>query len=42
MLRDNGALPQIYAHLISLLAWDKLGAMQLERQSQETPVAANA
>ena len=35
MLRDNGALPQIYAHLISLLAWDKLVALQLERQLQE-------
>ena len=42
MLRDNGALPQIYAHLISLLAWDKLVAMQLERQSTEVPAAANA
>jgi hypothetical protein len=43
MLRDNGALPQIYAHLISLLAWDKLVALQLERQSKEgAPAAANA
>jgi hypothetical protein len=42
VLRDNGALPQIYAHLISLLAWDKLVAMQLERQMRETPAAANA
>jgi hypothetical protein len=42
LLRDNGALPQIYAHLISLLAWDKLVALQLERQNQETPTAANA
>jgi hypothetical protein len=30
-LRDNGALMHIYAHLISLMAWDKLIAMTLER-----------
>ncbi|MDC7676313.1 SapC family protein [Asticcacaulis machinosus] len=30
-LRDNGALTHIYAHLISLLAWDKLIALTIER-----------
>jgi len=30
-LRDNGALMHIYAHLISLLAWDKLIALTMER-----------
>jgi hypothetical protein len=34
-LRDNGALPQIYAHLISLLGWDRLVALQLQRQVEE-------
>ncbi len=42
MLRDCGALPQIYAHLISLLAWDKLVAMQLERQTREAEGIAAA
>jgi hypothetical protein len=28
-LRDNGALSQIYAHLVSLLGWDKLIAKTL-------------
>jgi len=40
-LRDNGALSQIYAHLISLLCWDRLVALTLARQAQQ-PVAANA
>ena len=39
-LRDNGALAQIYAHLISLLGWDKLIALALTQQNQ--PVAGNA
>jgi hypothetical protein len=30
-LRDNGALTHIYAHLNSLLAWDKLIALTIER-----------
>ncbi|ESQ80240.1 SapC family protein [Asticcacaulis sp. YBE204] len=30
-LRDNGALMHIYAHLTSLLAWDKLIALTIER-----------
>lgn len=40
-LRDNGALSQIHAHLISLLCWDRLIAIALARQVQQ-PVAANA
>jgi hypothetical protein len=41
-LRDNGALGQIYAHLISLLGWDRLIAMALSRAAAQAPVAANA
>ena len=41
-LRDNGALGQIYAHLVSLLGWDRLIAMAFTRAAAETPVAANA
>jgi hypothetical protein len=37
-LRDNGALGQIYAHLISLVGWDRLIAVALAR----APQAANA
>jgi len=40
-LRDNGALGQIYAHLVSLLGWDRLIAMAFQRAAK-TPVAANA
>jgi len=40
-LRDNGALGQIYAHLVSLLGWDRLIAMALTRAAT-APVAANA
>lgn len=40
-LRDNGALPQIHAHLVSLLGWDRLVAITLARQVQQ-PQAANA
>lgn len=40
-LRDNGALGQIYAHLVSLLGWDRLIAMAFQRAAQQ-PVAANA
>ena len=32
-LRDNGALTHIYAHLNSLLAWDKLIALTIERNA---------
>jgi hypothetical protein len=40
-LRDNGALGQIYAHLVSLLGWDRLIALAFQRAS-EMPTAANA
>jgi hypothetical protein len=40
-LRDNGALGQIYAHLVSLLGWDRLIAMAFQRAAQ-MPAAANA
>jgi hypothetical protein len=39
-LRDNGALSQIYAHLISLLGWDRLLVKAMLRP--RIPVAANA
>jgi hypothetical protein len=40
-LRDNGALGQIYAHLVSLLGWDRLIALAFQRAA-EMPTAANA
>lgn len=40
-LRDNGALGQVYAHLTSLLGWDRLIAMAIDRAAQQ-PAAANA
>ncbi|MDO8799246.1 SapC family protein [Phenylobacterium sp.] len=40
-LRDNGALGQIYAHLVSLVGWDRLVALAMFRASQ-LPQAANA
>lgn len=40
-LRDNGALGQIYAHLVSLVGWDRLIAMAFSRAAQ-MPTAANA
>jgi hypothetical protein len=33
-LRDNGALTHIYSHLNSLLAWDKLIALTIERSAK--------
>ena len=39
-LMNNGALPQIYAHLISLNGWDRLVNLALIRQSL-APTAAN-
>jgi len=39
-LRDNGALMHIYAHLTSLLSWDKLIALTIERNNQ-APAPAN-
>ncbi len=43
-LRDNGALQQIYAHLMSLLNWEALIARALARQTglQQTQVAGTA
>lgn len=41
-LRDNGALGQIYAHLVSLLGWDRLVAMAFERARQNGEIAGNA
>ena len=32
-LRDNGALPQIYAHLQSLLGWDRLVSLAIVKQT---------
>jgi hypothetical protein len=40
-IRDNGALAQIYAHLLSLVGWDRLIALAISRAAT-TPVAANA
>lgn len=40
-LRDNGALGQIYSHLVSLVGWDRLIALAMFRASQ-LPQAANA
>jgi hypothetical protein len=39
-LRDSGALAQIYAHLVSLLGWDRLIVKAMLRP--RPPVAANA
>ena len=39
-LIDNGALPQIYAHLISLNGWDRLVGLAMFRQAN-APTAAN-
>ncbi len=42
-LRDNGALGQIYAHLVSLLGWDRLVAMAFQKASAAAqPAAGNA
>ena len=40
-LRDNGALGQIYAHIVSLLGWDRLIALAFQRAA-ETPTAGKA
>ena len=39
-LRDNGALSQIYAHMLSLVGWDRLIALAMTRP--QVPQAANA
>ena len=41
-LRDNGALGQIYAHLVSLLGWDRLIAMAFQKAAAAQPAAGNA
>jgi hypothetical protein len=41
-LRDNGALAQIYAHINSLFAWDRLINESLVKLAAEQPQAANA
>ena len=40
-LRDNGALGQIYAHLLSLVGWDRLIAVAMARAAAQ-PTVANA
>lgn len=40
-IRDNGALGQIYAHLLSLVGWDRLVALAMTRAPAQ-PQAANA
>ncbi|MDP2765565.1 MAG: SapC family protein [Brevundimonas sp.] len=41
-LRDNGALGQIYAHLVSLLGWDRLIALAFQKAAASQPAAGNA
>ena len=41
-LRDNGALGQIYAHLVSLLGWDRLIALAFQKAAAAQPTAGNA
>ncbi len=41
-LRDNGALGQIYAHLVSLLGWDRLIALAFQRANDASQVAGHA
>lgn len=41
-LRDNGALGQIYAHLVSLLGWDRMIAIAFQRAATAQPTAGNA
>jgi hypothetical protein len=38
-LQTNGALAQIYAHLVSLVGWDKLIAVAMVRQAAASGVA---
>jgi hypothetical protein len=40
-LADNGALGQIYAHLMSLAGWDRMIALALAAQADATPAPAN-
>jgi SapC len=41
-LRDNGALGQIYAHMHSLVGWDRMIALALTKAAANQPQAANA
>jgi hypothetical protein len=41
-LRDNGALGQIYAHLVSLLGWDRLIAVAFQKAAAAAQTAGNA
>lgn len=41
-LRDNGALGQIYAHLVSLAGWDRLVAIAFQKAANEQAAAGNA
>jgi hypothetical protein len=41
-LRDNGALGQIYAHLVSLLGWDRLIAVAFQKAAEVEAAAGNA
>jgi hypothetical protein len=41
-IRGNGALAQIYAHLLSLVGWDRLVALALARSQAQPPQAANS
>lgn len=38
-LRDNGALGQIYAHILSLVGWDRLIALAVTRANKQQPQA---
>jgi hypothetical protein len=40
-MAENGALAQIYAHLISLIGWDRLVAIAMARQNAAVPAPAN-
>ena len=40
-LQTNGALAQIYAHLVSLVGWDRLIAVAMVRQAAAAGVAVN-
>lgn len=41
-LRDNGALGQIYAHLVSLMGWDRLIALAFDKAAKAQAAAGNA
>lgn len=41
-LRDNGALGQIYGHLVSLLGWDRLIALAFDKAAKDQMASGNA